>query len=168
MIWRTWNFLGSARSRARKWRKWFVTICLTCWVNSFPPIIRMITYLSILSSGLPFFKNLRAFVKWSFKITASCLSFPIRRFFSLTSFSNGIALSSSFCNDSRDIVASLALDSVSCNCFRKFSICAWLFSTNSRSSRRRASHRLSLFQALIYDETYLLGFLAMPVGDRPR
>lgn len=28
MICRIWNFLGSDRSRARNWRKWFVTICL--------------------------------------------------------------------------------------------------------------------------------------------
>ena len=28
MSWRIWNFLGSERSRARKWRRWLVTICL--------------------------------------------------------------------------------------------------------------------------------------------
>jgi hypothetical protein len=28
MSWRIWNFLGSVRSKARNWRKWFVTICL--------------------------------------------------------------------------------------------------------------------------------------------
>ena len=29
MIWRTWNFLGSDRSRARKWRKWLVIRALS-------------------------------------------------------------------------------------------------------------------------------------------
>lgn len=28
MSWRIWNFLGSVLSKAKKWRKWFVTICL--------------------------------------------------------------------------------------------------------------------------------------------
>ena len=51
-----------------------------------------LTHLSMLSSGLPFLKNRKAFVRWSFSITASCRSLPIKRFFSLTSFSNGKAL----------------------------------------------------------------------------
>jgi hypothetical protein len=34
MIWRIWNFLGSDRSRARKWRKWLVTSCLDSDVST--------------------------------------------------------------------------------------------------------------------------------------
>lgn len=60
-------------------------------------------YLSIFSSGLPFFRYRRAFVRWSFKITASCRSLPISKFFSLTSFSNGRARSRSLDTASSDV-----------------------------------------------------------------
>lgn len=99
------------------------------------------TYLSILSSGLPFFRYRSAFVRLLFRITASWRSSPITRFFSLTSFSKGSALSSSF-----RLVSSARADSEACcwtswSCFCKLPICACEFSTRSRSSLRRANKR---------------------------
>lgn len=95
-------------------------------------------YLSIFSSGLPFFKYRRAFVRWSFKITASCRSLPMSKFFSLTSLSNGRARSRSLDIASSDVLASVARSSASRSCFWRLSTCAWEFSTSSRSSRLRA------------------------------
>jgi hypothetical protein len=84
---RIWNFLGSDRSSARKCRKWLVTICL----EKIRGVHRHVkgADLSILSSGLAFLRNLRAFVRWSLRTIASCRNFPIKRFFSFTSFSKG-------------------------------------------------------------------------------
>ena len=75
---RIWNFLGSDRSRARNCRKWFVT-----------------RLRSTVSSGFARRRNRRAFVRWSFSITASWRSLPIKSDFSLSSFSSGPRRSSS-------------------------------------------------------------------------
>lgn len=76
-----------------------------------------VSNLSIFSSGLPFFRYRSAFVKCSFRITASWRSLPISRFFSLTSFSNGRARSRSFDVASSKLLASVARASTSRNCF---------------------------------------------------
>lgn len=95
---RIWNFFGSDRSRARKCNRWFVTICLGNLAMNQGSVFRQLeTYRSTLSSGLPFLRKRRAFVKWSLRVTASCRSLPMRRFFSLTSFSKGRTRSNSSC-----------------------------------------------------------------------
>ncbi len=61
MICNTWNFLGSALSRAKKCKKWLVTSCLDRSANTKRDVTS--TYLSMVSSGLPFLRYLNAFVK---------------------------------------------------------------------------------------------------------
>ena len=95
-------------------------------------------YLSTLSSGFPFFRNRKAFVKWSFSVTASCLSLPIRRFFSLISFSNGLTLSNSSRAAWSDLSASEAVFSASRWACRSSSSWESEFSISSRSSCFRA------------------------------
>ena len=111
-----------------------MTICL-CHCQETYRLVQVITYLSTLSSGLPFFKKRNAFVKWSLRMTASWRNFPINRFFSFISFSNGeIRLSSSLAIRNSSLVdetSSSAFSAFLVNC----SVCFWLPSTNSRSSR---------------------------------
>jgi hypothetical protein len=75
--------------------------------------------LSTLSSGRPFFSMRSAFVRCSFSVTASWRSLPMRRFFSLTSFSKGSARSSSFCVDSTVAFATFDASSAALTCFRR-------------------------------------------------
>lgn len=102
-----------------------------------------LTHLSILSSGLPFLRCLKALVRWSFNMTASWRSLPMSRFFSLTSISKGKALSSSFWANSKAAVDSVDLDWASCSCFRSSSTCACEFSTISLNSLLRAKRLVS-------------------------
>ena len=55
MICKIWNFLGSDLSRATKWRKWFETSCLGLLAKA-ERYEESNTHLSMLSSGLPFFR----------------------------------------------------------------------------------------------------------------
>lgn len=99
--------------------------------------------LSTLSSGFPFLSIRRALVRWSLRMTASCRSLPIRRFFSLTSFSNGSARSNSFLVASRAALEAAEASSAACSCLRNSSSCFWEFSTSSRNSFLRARHHVS-------------------------
>jgi hypothetical protein len=90
--------------------------------------------LSTLSSGRPFLSMRRAFVRCSFRVTASWRSLPIRRFFSLTSFSKGRARSSSFCVDSTVAFAALEASSAAWTCLRSSLSCDSYVSTDFLSS----------------------------------
>lgn len=119
---KTWNFFGSDRSIARNCKKWLVTICL-----------------STISSGFRCFRKRNAFVRWSLRITASCRSLPISRFFSRTCSSNGVARSSSLRVFSSSVRAVVDTSSALCTCFLSSSSCDCELSTSSRSSFFRAS-----------------------------
>jgi len=90
--------------------------------------------LSTLSSGRPFLSMRSAFVRCSFSVTASCLSLPMSKFFSLTSFSKGSARSSSFCVDSTVAFAALDASSATWTCFRRSLSCDSYVSTDFLSS----------------------------------
>jgi len=92
---------------------------------------------STLSSGRPFFRMRSAFVRCSFSVTASCRNFPMSRFFSLTSFSNGKARSKSFCVASADALAAFDASSAAWTCFRSSLICDSYVSTDFLSSDLR-------------------------------
>ena len=81
-----------------------------------------------------------AFVRCSFRVTASWRSLPIRRFFSLTSFSKGEARSNSCCVASRAALADLATSSAAWTCFRKSLICDSYVSTDCLSSTFRTAN----------------------------
>lgn len=150
----TWNFFGSLRSSIKKCRKWFVTICL-----------------STLSSGFPRLRKRRALVRWSFSITASCRSLPIKRFFSLTSFSKGRARSSSLRVASRSVALAVAADLAASASDRSASSWDCEFSTSSRNSRFRAvcvSVSKERRVDNIVSPAYHPGYLAEPVAGHPQ